>query len=245
MKPRAFLVATLLLTLLSTGESFAANATIKDGSTLQLGGVTYRLDGIDAPAVDQLCIDEHADPWTCGIEARDQLTKLIGGREVRCDDLGVDPTYKRRHLGVCKIEGETTSLSQSLVGLGFALNVEASATGRFETDQARAKEDRQGLWKGCFVAPQEFRLGKKDGALLGGSCPADRDPQIRAALFPRRSRDALDLQHQGQVRHPCARHRQCRNLPSAGLPQLPCAHQAGSLVLFRGRRAGRRVPQGL
>jgi endonuclease YncB( thermonuclease family) len=184
MKPRAFLVATLLLTLLSTGESFAANATIKDGSTLQLGGVTYRLDGIDAPAVDQLCIDEHADPWTCGIEARDQLTKLIGGREVRCDDLGVDPTYKRRHLGVCKIEGETTSLSQSLVGLGFALNVEASATGRFETDQARAKEDRQGLWKGCFVAPQEFRLGKKDGALLGGSCPADRDAQIREALFP-------------------------------------------------------------
>ncbi len=184
MKPRAFLVATLLLTLLSTGESFAANATIKDGSTLQLGGVTYRLDGIDAPAVDQLCIDEHADPWTCGIEARDQLTKLIGGREVRCDDLGVDPTYKRRHLGVCKIEGETTSLSQSLVGLGFALNVEASATGRFETDEARAKEDRQGLWKGCFVAPQEFRLGKKDGTLLGGSCPADRDAQIREALFP-------------------------------------------------------------
>jgi endonuclease YncB( thermonuclease family) len=184
MKPRAILVATLLLTLLSSGESFAANATIKDGGTLQLGGVTYRLDGIDAPAVDQLCIDEHADPWTCGIEARDQLTKLIGGRDVRCDDLGVDPSAKKRHLGVCKIEGEPTSLSQSLVGLGFALNVDASATGRFQTDQARAKEERQGLWKGCFVAPQEFRLGKKDGALLGGSCPADRDAQIRAALFP-------------------------------------------------------------
>ena len=53
--------------------------------------------------------------WTCGIEARDQLTKLIGGRQVRCDDLGADPTYKKRHLGVCKIEGETTSLSQLLV----------------------------------------------------------------------------------------------------------------------------------
>jgi endonuclease YncB( thermonuclease family) len=184
MKPRALLVATLLLTLLSTGESFAANATIKDGSTLQLGSATYRLDGIDVPTVDQLCIDEHADPWTCGIEARDQLTKLIGGRDVRCDDLGVDPSYKNRHLGACKIEGDTTSLSQSLVGLGFALNVEDSATGRFQTDQARAKEDRQGLWKGCFVAPQEFRLGKKDGALLGGSCPADRDAQIREALFP-------------------------------------------------------------
>jgi endonuclease YncB( thermonuclease family) len=184
MKPRAFLVATLLLTLLSTGQSLAANATARDGSTLQLGGATYRLDGIDAPAVDQLCIDEHADPWTCGVEARDQLTKLISGRDVRCDDLGAEPSFKKRHLGACRIEGDTTSLSQSLVGLGFALNVEASATGRFQIEQARAKEERQGLWKGCFVAPQEFRAGKKDGALLGGSCRADRDKEIREALFP-------------------------------------------------------------
>jgi endonuclease YncB( thermonuclease family) len=184
MKPRVFLVATLLLTLLSTSQSWAANAVIRDGSTLQLGNVTYRLDGIDAPAFDQLCIDEHADTWTCGIEARDQLTKLIGGRQVRCDDLGADPSARKRHLGACKIEGETTSLSQLLVGQGFALNVESSATGRFQTDEARAREDRQGLWKGCFVAPQEFRLGKKDGALLGASCPADRDKEIREALFP-------------------------------------------------------------
>ena len=184
MKPRVFLVATLLLTLLSTSQSWAANATVRDGSTLQLGNVTYRLDGIDAPAFDQLCIDEHADTWTCGIEARDQLTKLIGGRQVRCDDLGADPSARKRHLGACKIEGETTSLSQLLVGQGFALNVESSATGRFKTDEARAKEDRQGLWKGCFAAPREFRVGKKDGVLLGGSCRADRDRQIREAIFP-------------------------------------------------------------
>ena len=83
--------------------------------------------------------------WTCGIEARDQLTKLIGGKQVRCDDLGPDPAYKKRHLGVCKIEGDTTSLSQLLVRNGFALNVEASASGRFQADEARAKDDRQGL----------------------------------------------------------------------------------------------------
>jgi len=184
MRFRISFVATLLLTLLSANQSRAANATVRDGGTLQLGSVTYRLDGIDAPAVDQLCIDEHADVWTCGIEARDQLTKLIGNRQVRCDDLGADPSYKKRHLGVCKIEGETTSLSQLLVRQGFALNVEASATGRFKVDEARAEEDRQGLWKGCFVASQEFRRGQKDGALLGGSCRADRDKEIREALFP-------------------------------------------------------------
>jgi endonuclease YncB( thermonuclease family) len=178
------MIAALLSTVLTASQGSAATATVRDGGTLQLGAVTFRLDGIDAPAFDQLCIDEHADAWTCGVEARDQLAKLIGNRQVRCDDLGADPAYKKRHLGVCKIEGETTSLGQLLIRKGFALNVEASATGRFTVDEARAKEDRQGLWKGCFIAPREFRAGKKDGALLGAACRADRDREIREALFP-------------------------------------------------------------
>lgn len=178
------MIAALICGAFPAGQAWAANPTIKDGSTLQLGGVTYRLDGVDTPALDQVCIDEHADAWTCGVEAREQLTRLIGGRAVRCDDLGIDPTARKRHLGVCTVEGETTSLSELLVRQGFALNVEASATGRFKPDEARARENRQGLWKGCFVAPQEFRRGKKDGTLLGGSCRADRDQEIREVLFP-------------------------------------------------------------
>jgi len=174
----------LLRCAISASVWFNHLTLFRDGSTLQLGNVTYRLDGIDVPTVDQLCIDEHADSWTCGIEAREQLTKLIGGKQVRCDDLGPDPAYKKRHIGVCKIEGDTTSLSQLLVSNGFALNVEASASGRFQVDEARAKDDRQGLWKGCFAAPREFRAGKKDGALLGAACRADRDREIREALFP-------------------------------------------------------------
>ncbi|MBR1197602.1 thermonuclease family protein [Bradyrhizobium sp. AUGA SZCCT0240] len=179
-----FFVAMLLVTCSPVSQAWAATATVKDAGTIQLGNVTYRLDGIDAPAFDQLCIDEHADSWACGIEARDQLVKLIDGRQVRCDDLGPDPTFKKRRLGVCKIEGDTTSLSQLLVRQGFALNIDASATGRFKTDEARARDDRQGLWKGCFAAPQEFRRGLKDGTLLGAACRADRDRQIREALFP-------------------------------------------------------------
>ena len=98
----------LILAVLWTSQSWAAGAVVKDGGTLQLGGVTYRLDGIDAPELDQMCIDEHADTWACGVEARDQLTKLIGGRAVRCEDLGLAP-YKSRHIGICTVEGETAT----------------------------------------------------------------------------------------------------------------------------------------
>jgi endonuclease YncB( thermonuclease family) len=184
MRSRVLVVATLLSALLAADPAWADSATVKDGSTIQLGNTIFRLDGIDAPAIDQLCTDEHADVWNCGVEARDQLAKLIGGKQIHCDDIGVDPTARKRRLGVCKIEGDPTSLSQLLVREGYALNVEASATGRFQPDEGAARENRAGLWKGCFVAPRDFRLNKRDGNLLGSACPADRDKQIRDALFP-------------------------------------------------------------
>jgi endonuclease YncB( thermonuclease family) len=62
--PLRTLIAGLILIALPSSQGLAANATVRDGSTLQLGNMTYRLDGIDAPPMDQLCIDEHAEGWT-------------------------------------------------------------------------------------------------------------------------------------------------------------------------------------
>jgi endonuclease YncB( thermonuclease family) len=205
------LVAVVGLVLVA-GPALAASAVVRDGNTIQLGNIVYRLDGIDAPELDQNCIDDHADPWSCGTEARDQLVKLIGDRRVHCDDQGPDKGFRKRHLGVCTVTGETTSLNQEMVAKGFALDLASAAkehstkdrfarnhrdhfakdhfannhfaTDQFGKDQAKAKNGRLGLWKGCFVSPQEFRHGKKDGALLGGSCRADKDREIRAVLFP-------------------------------------------------------------
>lgn len=174
----------LLATYFSIVPAWAAAAVVRDGEIIQLGDMIYRLDGIDAPALDQVCIDDQADPWTCGAEARDQLTKLIGGRQVGCDDLGPDPTYRKRHIGICTVEGETSSLNQQLVRQGFAISTRSSVKAAFASDQATARDNRRGLWKGCFANPQDFRTGKKDGTLLGGSCRADRDSEIRAVLFP-------------------------------------------------------------
>ena len=174
----------LTLALVAASPSFAANSTVRDGGTLDVGGVTYRLGGIDAPTPDQLCLDDHADSWTCGADARDQLTRLIGDHNVHCEDLGPDAVYKKWHLGTCTAEGESTSLNRLLVRSGLAMNVASAGQSRFSEDEADAKNNRRGLWKGCFIAPQEFRAGRKDGALLGGACRADKDREIREALFP-------------------------------------------------------------
>jgi len=175
----------LILAIFAAGQSRASSPVIRDGGAIDVADVTYRLDGIDPPSLDQICIDDHADTWACGIDARDQLGRLINGREVRCEDLGPDAIYKKWHVGSCTVEGETVSLSQLLVRQGLALNLEPSALGRFKEDEADAKNNRRGLWKGCFVAPQEFRAGRKDGALIGGACRPDKDREIRDVLFPR------------------------------------------------------------
>lgn len=162
----------------------AASAVVRSGDTIQLGDTVFRLDGIDAPEVDQLCIDDHADSWNCGVEAREQLTKLIGGRSVRCDDLGPDKPLKTRRIGICTADGDKMSLNQQVARAGLAVSADPAARYRAKDDIAAAKEALRGLWKGCFVAPGEFRTDKKDGVLLGAACRADRDREIRAVLFP-------------------------------------------------------------
>jgi endonuclease YncB( thermonuclease family) len=174
----------LILAIFAARQSLAANSVVRDGGAIDVVGVTYRLGGIDAPAADQVCIDDHADSWACGAETRDQLTALIGDRDVHCEDLGTDTAYSKWHVGICTAGADTTSLNQLLVRRGLAVNSASAGQSRFVDDETDAKTNRRGLWKGCFVAPKDFRSGRKDGALLGSACRADKDREIRAALFP-------------------------------------------------------------
>jgi len=70
-----------------------------------------------------------------------------------------------------------------LVRLGFALAREP-VKANVKPAASEARDASRGIWKGCFVAPQEFRTGKQDGPLLGAACRPDRDKEIRSVLFP-------------------------------------------------------------
>ena len=74
------LSALLLLSLPAIAQ--AADITgvpkIREGDHLQIGNSRIRLGGIDAPAVDQLCLNTKSERWTCGAAARDELIKRFG-----------------------------------------------------------------------------------------------------------------------------------------------------------------------
>ena len=152
-----------------------ASARADDANTLTVDGTVYRLDGVDAPELDQYCID-YAGPYPCGLFAVEALQELIANRPVICRDLGPDPEFPRRRIGNCAVGG--VDLQHWLVRRGWAVNVDP--LGRFAEDEREARERPLSIWRGCFVAPQDFRQGRKVSAtLLGASCP----PDARAKLF--------------------------------------------------------------
>ena len=174
----------LLLLLAMVGPSLSAEIVVVDGDTLQLDRTIYRLDGIDAPEIDQTCLDQRGDVWPCGVTARDRLRAYIGNRGVRCEDKGPDPDYKQRRIGICSVESETATLNEWLVREGWAINFEPYAKGRFAAQEADARENQRGLWKGCFADPRDLRRWNLNGArLIGGGCQAGHQNRTREKLF--------------------------------------------------------------
>jgi endonuclease YncB( thermonuclease family) len=147
--------------------------------SIEVDGKSFWLDGIDTPERDQSCLDEDGELFACGTRAAQELDKFIAGRSVKCEDIRADPAYPTRRIGECSVAG--IDLGHWLVGQGWAINLSPNPKGRFTIDEEDARAAHSGLWKGCFIAPQDFRRWNKHSAkLLGANCP----PDARDKLFP-------------------------------------------------------------
>ncbi|MFZ2076823.1 MAG: thermonuclease family protein, partial [Xanthobacteraceae bacterium] len=100
--PIAF-AAWLVCSPLQAAELSGAPRVV-DGDTLVVSSTKVRLEGIDAPESDQVCLDANGRRWACGIEARDRLATNIGNRSIECTPSGLD-AYGRT-LAVCTADGE-------------------------------------------------------------------------------------------------------------------------------------------
>src|SRR5258708_29845707 len=94
------------LVLILTSPVLAAEPIVSDGDTLTVYGTKFRLDGIDAPEFNQICLDEKDQEWKCGLAARDALVEWIAKRTVRCDDKGPDKVHPDRRIGICFSQGK-------------------------------------------------------------------------------------------------------------------------------------------
>ncbi|MBT5083256.1 MAG: thermonuclease family protein [Rhodospirillaceae bacterium] len=149
-------VALVAVALPETG--FAATSDrvrVIDGDTIDISGQRIRLHGIDTPEAKQTCQRE-GFIWLCGAVATKVLRKLIGDTQVTCTQRDMD--RYGRIVAVCYVNG--LNLNAAMVQSGMAL-----AYRKYSNDyigqEASAKAAQRGLWAGKFVAPWEWRRGKR------------------------------------------------------------------------------------
>jgi endonuclease YncB( thermonuclease family) len=162
-----FAVATLCCLIganAARSEQIEAIPQIVDADTVYAGSTKIRLSGVDAPEMDQVCIDASGKDWHCGIDATEKLQAFAQNRPWVCTLSGID-IYKR-NLGNCTVGGE--DVSRWLVRNGWALAFRRYSTA-YVADEDFAREKRQGLWNGAFIAPWEWRHRSQATVVLGAA----------------------------------------------------------------------------
>lgn len=148
----AFLVLALLLLLASPAAAEVdGEARVIDANTLAIAGERVRLAGIDAPDLDQTCETRRGRAYDCGAIAARVLADLVRGERVACEGGGRDSTG--RLVAVCRLG--RLDLGEQMVLSGWALA--APADGAYARAEAAARGVQEGMWKGRFLPPSDWR----------------------------------------------------------------------------------------
>jgi len=175
---RKSLSAILILVLPSLAQAadITGVAKIRDGDELQIGNTRIRLSGINAPSLDQLCLNPRGERWTCGVAARDELTKHTGAKNWVCHPRSIDRRGRTRAR--CEVDGE--DIQKWLVRNGWALSY-TRVSHDYDADQAAARDAKAGMWQGAFIAPWDWRVRNKKTAILGAIKPPPNSHAILLA----------------------------------------------------------------
>jgi endonuclease YncB( thermonuclease family) len=165
----------LLLPAIAHATDISGVPKIREGDQITIGSSRIRLAGIDAPSVDQLCLDTKGERWTCGVAARDELIKHADNKSWTCHVNRVD--RRGRNVAHCEVDGE--DIQKWLVKSGWALSY-VRVSHDYDADEKAARETKAGMWQGAFIAPWDWRVRNKKTVILGAAKPP---PNANAILL--------------------------------------------------------------
>lgn len=175
MRLKDYLTALLFLCFLSGLVIYVNQAewvpvdafSIVDGDTLARGSDRYRLAGIDAPELDQRCLN-NGRGLLCGEQSKAHLEALIRNVALECAEDGKD--QYQRILVICRERGAPSSGSLSRTDLPFdtpgfepTLNARmvldgwAVAYGDYAGLELLARTAERGIWATDFERPADWR----------------------------------------------------------------------------------------
>jgi endonuclease YncB( thermonuclease family) len=172
-----FLPAMVLLLLPAVADAadITGTAKVREGDTVVIGNSRIRLGGIDAPSVDQLCLNNAGERWTCGVAARDELIKYADNKVWTCHARQTD--RRGRQVARCEVDGE--DIQKWMVKSGWALSY-VRFSHDYDADEKAAREAKAGMWQGAFIAPWDWRVRNKKTVILGA---AKAPPNANAILL--------------------------------------------------------------
>jgi len=162
---RWVIVAAIMFGTHVVSESAAAEdapslVTVVDGDTLEMGGRTVRLYGIDAPELGQLCLNG-SNRYRCGYEAALMLKKLVGNGLVSCRPTPADSEDAGQICSVGLVD-----LAEAMLRRGYAV-AQPNALTVYRKVEQDAKQGRLGIWRGEFILPSDWRAGQRLQARSG------------------------------------------------------------------------------
>jgi endonuclease YncB( thermonuclease family) len=130
----------------------AGRAWVIDGDTIDVAGTRIRLEGIDAPELEQTCTDSKGASWPCGRTATRELREHIRGRELTCGKRAFDRF--QRVIAVCQLP-DGSDVNAWMVQQGWA--VASGFVKIYQAEEAEAEAAKRGIWAGSFVPPRLWR----------------------------------------------------------------------------------------
>jgi endonuclease YncB( thermonuclease family) len=197
-------MALFFLSAAASAADITGIARVREGDQIQIGSTRIRLGGIDAPSVDQLCLNNSGERWTCGIAARDELIKHADNKPWTCH---VRQTDRRgRQVARCEVDGE--DIQKWMVKSGWALAY-ARFSHDYDADEKVAREAKAGMWQGAFIAPWDWRVRNKKTVILGTAKPPANAHAILLASASGSVAPSPDCTIKGNVNHAgeCIYHR--------------------------------------
>jgi endonuclease YncB( thermonuclease family) len=169
-------IAIIVLPAMAEAADVSGIPKIREGDQVQIGNARIRLAGIDAPSVDQLCLNTKGERWTCGIAARDELIRHSNNKSWTCH---TSQTERRgRQVAHCEVDGE--DIQKWMVRNGWALAY-TRVSHDYDADEKAARDAKAGMWQGAFIAPWDWRVRNKKTAILGAVKPPENSHAILLA----------------------------------------------------------------
>ena len=136
-------------------QSITGKAKVIDGDTIHIDKNKIRLHGIDAPERNQNCLYNNQE-WACGKESTSALKKLINNQLINCKIKSID--RYNRYVAICF--ANKINLNKLMVKKGWATSYKYYSMD-FILEEESARLNKEGIWRGTFEDPYEFRKNNK------------------------------------------------------------------------------------